>query len=786
MATTGAVTLSALAPRFVRLFATAGLLTKKDVEEYSKELGKQKSLIDILNQEVSVSSFVEFFSYEIPIPFKKKRSAELTSQLSSPHVIRGDDLRQILAIHRPPVDTIVQHLVVTRAASASSIQNALERAAQTNEDALQVLYNADLLSPETVSRFLESPANPLAQRCALVLGLPILEHNGLITPEATQAILAKLSTLNTPEAAEAVRSSLSVSSVQLLDRIESGLYLKEAKITPGEFDPELLKQFPTGFIRHQLFVPISQEENRICIALEDPLNLSLAVFLRLITSKWVVEMFAPSGLIVDWINAAFGGERLHTPLQANGEVAPMAPVYVEREPIQPPPPEAMPAPAEKPKTETKGEARPEPQRKPEPKPAPEPQPAAQKDGGKAAEPPKKPILLRPGEPTDSLSAVQLVSSLIENAIELRATDVHLEPGRNQMIVRFRIDGELTRILVLPANLTSPVTSRLKVLANMDVTERRRPQDGHIMLNLDNRHFDFRIATMPTIFGEKVAIRILDSSRVLHGLKEVGFNAKQEKIAERLIRHPFGIIIVTGPTGSGKTSTLYAAMNELNRENRHLVTIEDPVEYQLDGVTQIQVDPHVGLSFSEGLRATLRQDPDIIMVGEIRDPDTAKIAVRAALTGHLVFSTLHTNSAIGAFQALEHLGISPFMIGSSIVGVIAQRLVRRLCENCKKAKPMTKALAQQLGVNYSSKLRFQRPVGCEQCLNTGYSGRVGVFEILEMTETLRSAVLAEETPMRLAEIAREEGLITMRDMGLEKVKAGITSPEELVEKVLLEN
>ncbi|MBI1783813.1 type II/IV secretion system protein, partial [Candidatus Sumerlaeota bacterium] len=363
--------------------------------------------------------------------------------------------------------------------------------------------------------------------------------------------------------------------------------------------------------------------------------------------------------------------------------------------------------------------------------------------------------------------------------------VHLEPGRGNMTIRFRIDVVLTKMLNIPANLIGPVTSRIKVLANMDVTERRRPQDGHITLHQGGRNFDFRIATLPTANGEKVAVRILDSARVMVGMGDVGMNAAQLKAAERLIHQPYGVILVTGPTGSGKTSTLYAALNELNDEKRHLVTIEDPIEYQLDGINQVEVDPNIGLTFSEGLRAILRQDPNIIMVGEIRDADTAKTAIRAALTGHLVFSTLHTNSAIGAFQALANLGATPYMIGSAVTGVIAQRLVRKLCPACRKAAAPTKAIAAQLGVKSASREKWHRAVGCPACLGTGYSGRTGIFELIEMTEKLRQGVLNDESPAKLRQIAAAEGRLSIREAGLEKVRQGITSPEEVIQKVILE-
>jgi type IV pilus assembly protein PilB len=284
----------------------------------------------------------------------------------------------------------------------------------------------------------------------------------------------------------------------------------------------------------------------------------------------------------------------------------------------------------------------------------------------------------------------------------------------------------------------------------------------------------------------MAVRILDSARVMTGLDQTGMNARQIRIARRLIHRPYGVLMVTGPTGSGKTSTLYSALHELNVESRHLVTIEDPVEYQLDGINQVQVDPHIGLGFSDGLRAILRQDPNVIMVGEIRDADTCKTAIRAALTGHLVLSTLHTNSAIGAIGALQNLGGTPYLIGSALTGVVAQRLVRKLCVTCRKTVKATAAPARQLGLKATASLRFPRAVGCEECLNLGYSGRTGIFEVLEITERLRGAILRDETPDALAQIADKDGRVSIVSAGVDKVREKITTPEEIVEKVILDS
>jgi type IV pilus assembly protein PilB len=382
------------------------------------------------------------------------------------------------------------------------------------------------------------------------------------------------------------------------------------------------------------------------------------------------------------------------------------------------------------------------------------------------------------------STVQLVSSIIEGAIDLGATDVHLEPMANgQIRVRYRIDGRLQNILSLPSAAALPVVSRIKVLANLNVTERRRPQDGHFDLDTGGSRFDFRISSLPCHLGEKVVIRILDERRVSSGLSDLGLEPDQCALLDRLCRQPYGMTLVTGPTGSGKTSTLYACLAAVNSLETNIVTIEDPVEYQLAGVNQVQVNPDIDMGFAEGLRAILRQDPDVIMVGEIRDPETAGIAIRAALTGHLVFSTLHTNTAVGAYSTLGHMGIQPYMTSGAVLAVVAQRLVRKICEKCRKQVAPAAELAATLWGEGKSPEKVHVGAGCDNCIGSGFKGRTCLFEIVETTPELRKLIAKGSAESALARQAVKDGCVTIADAAKQKIEAGVTSLEEACHQVL---
>lgn len=378
--------------------------------------------------------------------------------------------------------------------------------------------------------------------------------------------------------------------------------------------------------------------------------------------------------------------------------------------------------------------------------------------------------------------VKLVNLLLFEAVQARASDLHVQPYEDRVVVRQRIDGVLYDSLQLPVSVRDEVISRIKVMGRMNVAERRLPQDGRCSVEVGDRSIDLRIATLPTSFGERAVIRLLDKSLRLYTLEELGMPADTLRQFRRLITAEHGIILVTGPTGSGKTTTLYAALRELNAAEKNVLTLEDPIEYQLDGISQTQVNEKKGMTFVSGLRSVLRQDPDVIMVGEIRDRDTATMAIQSALTGHLVFSTLHTNDATSAIVRLMDLGIEPYLIASSVIGVLAQRLVRRVCPACARADKLSADQMKRLGLTCAS-TAIRRGGGCGECRETGYRGRMGVFELLRIDGELRNLVHAAAGNDRLKSVAIAAGMKTLRDDGLNKMAAGLTTVDEVLRVTL---
>ncbi|EDP74518.1 type II secretion system ATPase GspE [Hydrogenivirga sp. 128-5-R1-1] len=379
---------------------------------------------------------------------------------------------------------------------------------------------------------------------------------------------------------------------------------------------------------------------------------------------------------------------------------------------------------------------------------------------------------------DDSPAVSLVNQVLIKASTVGASDVHFEPYEDEAVVRLRMDGVLHDVLKIPSSTYQNVVSRIKVMSNLNVAEKRVPQDGRIRVKIGSKDLDIRVSVVPTVFGERVVLRLLDKTGALLTLQQLGLSKEDREKVERLAKKPYGIVLVTGPTGAGKSTTLYAMLLYVKDPKKNIITIEDPVEYQIKGISQIQVNPKVGLTFASGLRSVLRQDPDIIMVGEIRDAETADIAVHAALTGHLVLSTLHTNDAPSAITRLSDMEIEPFLIASSLEGVIAQRLVRRICQHCKEPyKPDDEEL-KELGVEgYEGE--FYRGRGCDQCLGTGYRGRIGVYEVLELDEDLKALITRTQDSNEIKKVAREKGYKTMLEDGIEKVKKGITTSSELL-------
>jgi type IV pilus assembly protein PilB len=379
--------------------------------------------------------------------------------------------------------------------------------------------------------------------------------------------------------------------------------------------------------------------------------------------------------------------------------------------------------------------------------------------------------------------VKLVNSLLADAIRKGASDIHVEPFEKSVRVRFRIDGELYEMMSPTVRMKLAMLSRLKIMAELDIAERRVPQDGRIRLRMFNKNIDLRVSSLPTIFGEKIVMRILDKSNLNIDLTKLGFDPGALKRLNRAIEMPFGMVLVTGPTGSGKTTTLYSALTRVNRPGVNIMTAEDPVEYNLEGINQVNVNDEVGLTFATALRAFLRQDPNIIMVGEIRDIETASIGVKAALTGHLVLSTLHTNDAPSTLNRMVDMGVEPFLVGSSVNLIMAQRLLRRVCLACKKTALIHHEVAEELGftAEEAKSIQVTEGAGCVECNNTGYKGRQGVYEVMPISPTIRDLILERAPTSEIKKVAVSEGMLTLRAHALIKLKEGLTSPEEVLKE-----
>ena len=389
---------------------------------------------------------------------------------------------------------------------------------------------------------------------------------------------------------------------------------------------------------------------------------------------------------------------------------------------------------------------------------------------------------------DEAPIIKLVNLLITQAVNDRASDIHLEPGERNLRVRYRIDGVLHEVMTPPKSVQNGMTSRLKIMADINIAERRIPQDGRIGLKVSNKAIDIRVATLPTVYGEKIVMRLLDKSSVLLELQDLGFQPENFRRYQASYKKPYGMILVTGPTGSGKSTTLYATLNILNQTHVNVITVEDPVEYRLPGINQVQVNPKAGLTFASALRSILRSDPDIVLIGEIRDRETAQIAVEAALTGHLVLSTLHTNDSASAMTRLTEMGIEPFLVSSALDSVLAQRLARKLCERCKE--PYLPTEEELLNAHFpfdpenEEIPKLFRAVGCTSCGKTGYKGRMAIHEVMTVTEEIERATVERASADEISKIAASQGMAFLRDDGMEKVRQGLTSIEEVMRVIVV--
>ncbi|KHO62354.1 type II secretion system protein E [Thermoanaerobacter sp. YS13] len=508
-----------------------------------------------------------------------------------------------------------------------------------------------------------------------------------------------------------------VTENQILEALEFQLGIPHVDLQKYYIDPEVAKLIPEAVAKRYTIIPIKKDEDGILVAMADPLNIFAIDDVKILTKQNVKPLIASESSILKAIDRIYGREQ-----------------------------------AEKAVQDFKKEFQSEP----------------------ANELPNE-IL----EEVQNAPAVRFVNSIIEQAIKNRASDIHIEPTEKDLRIRFRIDGQLTEAMRTIKSTHAPVVTRVKIMANMNIAERRLPQDGRFEFVSNEKNIDVRVSSLPTVFGEKLVLRLLDKENFVMTKEQLGFDEKDVALFDKLIKRPHGIVLLTGPTGSGKTTTLYAMLKELNKPNINIITVEDPVEYSIEGINQVQVNEKAGLTFATALRSILRQDPDVVMIGEIRDTETAEIAIRSAITGHLVLSTLHTNDAAGAVTRLIDMGIEPYLVSSAVVGVIAQRLARKICDNCKISYKASESEKKILGLEEKEDITLYRGKGCPVCNKTGYRGRIPIYEIMTITSDIRELINSKASSDVIKEQAVKNGMKTLRESAKKLALEGKTTIDEML-------
>lgn len=496
-------------------------------------------------------------------------------------------------------------------------------------------------------------------------------------------------------------------------------FVKEVDV--NHINPEWVKDIPISYARQYEVMPMAMDDNAVTVILSDPFNLQCLDDLRVIFQKEIKPVLCDSKLVLDSINKVY--ERVRQNIMSE---------------------------------------------------------ISQEEEDEFQYDLEEPVDLLESSESDA-PIIRFVNNVLFRAIKDKASDIHIEPYEKEMVVRLRIDGVLYDVARPPKGLHAGISSRIKLMGELDIAEKRLPQDGRIKIKIAGKDVDLRLSVIPTAHGERLVLRILDKSSVRLDLQDLGFDAQAIKVINQIIHKKHGIFLVTGPTGSGKTTTLYAALTRINSIERNIITVEDPIEYDLKGVGQIQVNPKIGLTFASGLRAILRQDPDVIMVGEIRDKETAEIAIQASLTGHLVFATIHTNDAPGAVTRLVDMGVEPFLVSSSLLAVLAQRLVRKVCANCVQYHVPQAVELENLGLDADvfggGKIAVTK--GCAECGGTGYKGRMVVHELMMIDDNIRTLIMEKTDSAIIKKAAQAQGMVSLRQSGIQKVLEGITSPVELV-------
>jgi len=546
----------------------------------------------------------------------------------------------------------------------------------------------------------------------------LLVEKGIITREQLRDALA-LQRSTGKKLGEILISQNLISEAQMAKVLQEQLGIPFVDLNKMNIDPKLTEYIPFMLARRHTLIPIKKENGKLYIAMENPLDFAAVDDAKRVSKMDIVPLISFGEAIRNAINRLYGME------------------YAEK---------------------------------------------AVQDYTKETRLDQLPQDMQNVSLDDDVSnapVVRLINSIIQQAVNMEASDIHIEPIENASRVRFRIDGMLQRIFNIPGYMHPALITRIKIMGNMDIAEKRLPQDGRVGINISGRDIDLRISTIPTIYGEKAVIRILDRSNFLLSKEKLGFTPENLEKFNELLKNTNGIILVTGPTGSGKSTTLYAMLNELNRESVNIITIEDPVEYRMEGINQIQVNPKAGLTFAAGLRSIVRQDPDIIMVGEIRDSETAEIAIRSAITGHLVLSTLHTNDAVSAISRLIDMGIEPYLISASLAGVISQRLLRKVCNNCRVPYEIEPHNLSVPGFEVLKGVTLYRGEGCSACNYTGYKGRIPAHEILMVSKQHRQMISQKAPVDEIRDLSIKMGMSTLKEECIKLVQMGVTTIEEVM-------
>lgn len=554
----------------------------------------------------------------------------------------------------------------------------------------------------------------------LDLGALLLKRNLITEQQLKEALSIQKEQGHRQRLGEILVQNKIITEAQLLEALARQLRLAFVRsVNDREIPEDLLKKIPTRFAKKYLILPIRYIGEEVEIVTSEPLNTSVLDDVRILLERPIRVAVSTSSVITEAINRSY--DRIST---ADTAIEDFDANVIDDTVLD------------------------------------------------------EPVDLLDSE--DEAPIIRLVNSILFRAVKDRASDIHIEPYEREVAIRFRIDGDLYDILKLPKRIQNSVVSRVKLIGGLNIAEKRLPQDGRIRIKIAGKDIDLRLSTVPVAHGERIVMRLLDKSSVLLSLDTLGFDKKMHETMSELISRPYGIILVTGPTGSGKTTTLYAALSQINREDINIITVEDPIEYQIPGIGQIQTNEKIGLTFASGLRSILRQDPDVILIGEIRDRETAEIAVQASLTGHLVLSSIHTNDASSCVARLVDMGIEPFLVASSLIGILAQRLVRRVCPHCRQAIEPTPEELQRIGLqSLPPDATVYRAVGCEHCFHTGYSGRIGIFELLPIDENIRTVILKNPDSVSIKRAALAAGFKPMRFDGVRKVLAGVTTMEEVL-------